>query len=479
MKPTAHNDIESWRHDDVNLRRALEKQNEELPALSEGFEERMMMKLNNLAAPTSSQPAPTKTSHKAHRLWPFAAALSTAAMLAVAYVFFRPKEAAQVAEVSEIVPAEIMPEDDGPATTDALATPDALAANTLTTNDVKVLPGKERTYQSKDKATATNDAASLSDVVQEEKIVKEEVGIIDNVAEEEPSTTDTSANSFILDMNHLNHLVAEATNSSQASQQEHKYNNVRAGESASRVALSVNIGSDGGLLANANVDEDINALNQRTESSDNSSLTNSYYFSASNGYAFDNNNTVMVKRWRYSDEGYNSAIVSKGETSHKLPVVVGANLSIPISRQWFAETGLTYTRLRSTTDYYGYDNYHHCSQRIHYLGIPLRAQFRFLNSRFFTAYATAGGSVEIPVKATLETTSRFRNETTTSTASLSAPVQFSTTLSLGAQFNCNSHFGIFAEPQLQWFIPTGSDIETYRTEHPLRFVPAVGLRWTL
>ena len=60
-----------------------------------------------------------------------------------------------------------------------------------------------------------------------------------------------------------------------------------------------------------------------------------------------------------------------------------------------------------------------------------------------------------------------------------APVQFAIGGGLGVQYSITRHLGIYAEPQLQWFIPTDSNIKTYRTEHPLRFVPSVGLRWTL
>ncbi|MBQ9285932.1 MAG: PorT family protein [Bacteroidaceae bacterium] len=471
MKTPTHNEIESWRHDDVNLRWAVEQQNKQLPSLPEGFEERMMMKLNNLATPAEAQPAPAGSSHNSRRLWPFAAALSAAAMLAVAYIIFSPKETAQIAEAPVIAPAGVLPEDEG-----AIA-PEALATNTLTTKGDDILAEKKKAKQTEDKMTSTARAALSSEAVIEE-VEKDGVAIDDVEGKTEASTPDSTSSQFTIDLNRLNHLVAEATGSGQAAKKDYKYNNVRASEGASRVTLSVNIGADGGLLANVS-DNGIETRNARNDYQ-NSNLADNYYLPIGNGYSYDNNSAVMVKQWRYSDVSYTSSkYASNSTTSHKLPVVVGMNLSIPITKKWCAETGLSYTKLSSTTDNYANGQYIHESQRIHYLGIPLRAQFRFLDSRFFTAYTTAGGSIEIPVKAALESRSQVWNESSTTTTSLSAPVQFSTTLSLGAQFNCNSLFGIFAEPQLQWFVPTGSDIETYRTKHPLRFVPAVGLRWTL
>ena len=66
----------------------------------------------------------------------------------------------------------------------------------------------------------------------------------------------------------------------------------------------------------------------------------------------------------------------------------------------------------------------------------------------------------------------------TDQTSLHAPWQLSTSVGLGLQYHLTPSIGLFAEPSLQYFLPTGSSIETYRTEHPLLFSLPVGIRFT-
>ena len=63
-------------------------------------------------------------------------------------------------------------------------------------------------------------------------------------------------------------------------------------------------------------------------------------------------------------------------------------------------------------------------------------------------------------------------------STLHAPLQWSVSTGLDYQFNLTPSIGFFAEPSLQYYIPTGSDIETYRTEHPFTFSLPLGIRLT-
>ena len=66
----------------------------------------------------------------------------------------------------------------------------------------------------------------------------------------------------------------------------------------------------------------------------------------------------------------------------------------------------------------------------------------------------------------------------TDKTSIRAPWQFSTTFGLGLQYHLTPTIGLFAEPSLQYYIPTKSDIETYRTEHPFSFSLPLGITFT-
>ena len=60
--------------------------------------------------------------------------------------------------------------------------------------------------------------------------------------------------------------------------------------------------------------------------------------------------------------------------------------------------------------------------------------------------------------------------------SLDVPCQWSTTLGLGLQYDLTPHLGIYLEPSLQYFFNDGSDIKSYRTEHPLQITLPLGIR---
>lgn len=160
-------------------------------------------------------------------------------------------------------------------------------------------------------------------------------------------------------------------------------------------------------------------------------------------------------------------------SSHNLPLSFGLSLRVPITSYFGIETGLTYTYLQSEIhiwhDNEVIDNAY--TQRIHYLGIPIHAMLRIIQHRRWQAYATAGTTIDIPIYGSQSGHGEQRR--------IHAPIQFSADIGLGLQYDFNSRFGIFVQPSMQWFIPMGSDVETYRTEHPLHFTLPVGLRVTL
>ncbi len=173
---------------------------------------------------------------------------------------------------------------------------------------------------------------------------------------------------------------------------------------------------------------------------------------------------------------YRSAQTSGEEKYYSMPITLGINIRWNMTQRWALESGLNYTYLYSSSK----DEYDHTRQQIHYLGIPLRGLWQFFQRRHWSIYVSAGGSIEFPVSAT-NTTSHVAidHPTATETSTLSAPIQFSTDIGLGVQYSLSRHLGFFAEPRLQWHIPTGSSIETYYTRHPLHFNPTLGLRLTL
>ena len=66
----------------------------------------------------------------------------------------------------------------------------------------------------------------------------------------------------------------------------------------------------------------------------------------------------------------------------------------------------------------------------------------------------------------------FGKETT-----LDVPCQWSMSLGLGIQYDLTPHLGIYMEPSLQYFFDDGSNLKSYRTEHPLSITLPLGIRF--
>ena len=163
---------------------------------------------------------------------------------------------------------------------------------------------------------------------------------------------------------------------------------------------------------------------------------------------------------------------------HRPPITLQLMLSRQISDKASIETGLSYTQLKSTITTGSTDANIQEKQKLRYVGIPLRFGWQWYKNSRFSLYSSAGPMLELPMRSTskiLHTVDgiyTFQKET-----SLNVPVQWSVSLGLGAQYNLTPHLGIYLEPSLQYFINNGSDLKTYRTEHPLEFTLPLGLRF--
>ena len=167
------------------------------------------------------------------------------------------------------------------------------------------------------------------------------------------------------------------------------------------------------------------------------------------------------------------------KTHHYMPVTFSLALKYKLNNRFGLETGLSYSRLRSEFEIGTDGNAIREQQTIHYLGIPLKGSYNIYNVRRWSLYGSLGAKLEIPVYAPLST-GYFVNGTKEleEKSTLHAPLQWSVGTGLGLQYNLTPNIGFFAEPSLQYYIPTGSNIETYRTEHPFTFSLPIGIRIT-
>ena len=167
------------------------------------------------------------------------------------------------------------------------------------------------------------------------------------------------------------------------------------------------------------------------------------------------------------------------KTHHYMPINFSLALKYKLNNRFDIETGLSYSRLKSESEIGTGGNSIREQQTIHYLGIPLKGSYNIYNVRRWSLYGSLGAKLEVPVYAPLSI-SYFVNgmKELEDKSTLHAPLQWSIGTGLGLQYNLTPNIGFFAEPSLQYYFSTGSNIETYRTEHPFMFSLPLGIRIT-
>ena len=153
------------------------------------------------------------------------------------------------------------------------------------------------------------------------------------------------------------------------------------------------------------------------------------------------------------------------DMKHHQPISFGLSVRKSLAKGFSVETGLTYTLLSSDAKFADSDQ--KTEQKLHYLGIPLKANWNFLDKKLFTLYVSGGGMIEKCVYGKLGT----EKETV-------KPLQFSVSGAVGAQFNATKRVGIYVEPGVAYFFDDGSDVQTIRKENPFNFNIQAGIRLT-
>ena len=167
------------------------------------------------------------------------------------------------------------------------------------------------------------------------------------------------------------------------------------------------------------------------------------------------------------------------KSHHHMPVNFTLALKYDLNHRFALETGLSYSRMKSDFEMGSNGNTINEQQTIHYLGIPVKGIYNIYNRKAWSLYSNLNVTTEIPVYSPLNTSYYLHGVLkTTDKTTIRAPWQWSVGTGLGLQYNFTPNIGLFAEPSLQYYIPTGGSIETYRTEHPFTFSLPLGIRFT-
>ncbi|MBO7046277.1 MAG: sigma-70 family RNA polymerase sigma factor [Prevotella sp.] len=177
-----------------------------------------------------------------------------------------------------------------------------------------------------------------------------------------------------------------------------------------------------------------------------------------------------------------NASINHGEMvaqhTHYLPLTIQMTLSRRFTPHLSIETGLSYTQMKSKSITGSPTAHIQEIQRLRYLGIPFKLGWQWYNKKHFSLYSSGGAMLELPIHSTLNV-DHFNNglNTYSQESSLSIPVQWSASFGFGIQYDFTPHFGFYIEPSLQYFFDDGSDLKTYRTEHPLQVTLPLGIRF--
>jgi len=135
-----------------------------------------------------------------------------------------------------------------------------------------------------------------------------------------------------------------------------------------------------------------------------------------------------------------------------------------------------YTYLRSDFTIIN-DSYLEKTQKISYIGIPLKGSFKIWQQQKFSIYTSAGLTLDIPVKATLEElTSENRLIISQKKSRLYPHLQWSADFGIGIQYHITPSIGIYTEPNLRYYFNDGSRLNTIRATKPFNMTLPIGIR---
>lgn len=163
-------------------------------------------------------------------------------------------------------------------------------------------------------------------------------------------------------------------------------------------------------------------------------------------------NMTFVQRYNAGDNTYR----------HHQPLSFGFSVARDFSHGLSLESGVIYTLVRSDvqTRYSSED----VSQKLHFIGIPLRVNWRFLERGRFSLYVGAGGMAEKCVSA------KFG-----STAVNEPSLQWSALAAVGAQYRLGDFVGLYFEPEGSYYF-TETRLRSVRTDSPLTLSLRLGVR---
>jgi len=163
---------------------------------------------------------------------------------------------------------------------------------------------------------------------------------------------------------------------------------------------------------------------------------------------------------------------------HKTPVTTGLSIAYSLNEKWSLNTGIIYTRLSSELSSGSEANLIHSTQTLHYIGIPIQANYNIWQKGNFSTYANAGIFLQKSVSGNLKTqyiVDHVPNNGPDEKITIK-PLQLSLNTGLGFQYRLYKNFGIYFEPGIMYYFDDGSHVQTIYKEKPLNVSLRFGVR---
>ena len=155
---------------------------------------------------------------------------------------------------------------------------------------------------------------------------------------------------------------------------------------------------------------------------------------------------------KWSAKVYGGVSLAEKKVSTKLPFTLGATVERKLNKYLSVEAGLQYSNVPSANN------------NLQYIGIPVRLNGTFINTKKVDLYATIGGVADKCIAGAPN--NDFKNE----------PIQLAVTAGVGVNYKINEQLALFVEPGVNHHFKTDSKLETARSKRPTNFNVLCGLR---
>ena len=159
------------------------------------------------------------------------------------------------------------------------------------------------------------------------------------------------------------------------------------------------------------------------------------------------------------------AISNSAKYRHHMPLGAGLKIGIGLTERLSLTTGMNYTLLWSELQPLGSEG--KSDQFLHYIGLPLGAEYRLLSKGAFALSAGAGVCLDFLAAAYID--KRKVDD---------KPLQWTANLNAAALWELSGKLSLYFQPELNWYI-SKTGMNSIRNDSPLGVTLRVGLRLDL